>query len=687
MVLMGLVVGWIMPAWAGNQASAKPEYRSAAAERWPQALRMADFILSLQNEAGAIRDEAGVDTVNQDSNMEYALIGLAAAYEATREQKYLTGLEKGIRYLAEREDVSDPRWKGSWYYVYSATPRFAHIATPPGEGKTDARGVDATSALFVYLLYLDQRFTGKDELVRKYSEHARAALDYVLRENIAQDGFSWSSYQQSATDGQWYRWAMKYSADQGDVYLGMRAAELLFNDPRYAKAATVLRTYAPARFFSPDLQRYGLGMDEKGMLYTDDDGNSAAFSQGYLAWMWGDAAQSGHALKWLQSKVLKDGSVVSAEGKPAFSLNVAMIGMAAKRFAAPEPTRSFEWLVKSAFDERTGAVRHSAAASDRHEYDNENGFCVISLLGFMPFVEGRNTDSEKSTLVRYLNISAPQVVMVGDQEWEADQQPHTMSVLELRRDGYRYWAWYGLNHGRGTGLARSNDLVHWTKFQDNPLWTNARWSSVLTDANPENPKLIYFAITRDYDTPTSRIVLATSEDGIHLVEVKDLVKPVPSQRNQNPNLFHDPVSGKFFLTYYRGNDRDYFDIVSRSAKRIEDLDEAAETVLLHDTNTIASPTLLYVRNGLGHGKPVYYLATEVFPDRYAENSAGDWQVKVFYSDKPDGKFLPTEGNPVERGERACLFQFVFGNEMYGFQSHLDHSTMKWVMELIKAPLP
>jgi len=63
--------------------------------QWPQALRMADFILSLQNASGAIPDERGAITVNEDSNMEYALIGLGAAYGASKDVKYLNGLEKG----------------------------------------------------------------------------------------------------------------------------------------------------------------------------------------------------------------------------------------------------------------------------------------------------------------------------------------------------------------------------------------------------------------------------------------------------------------------------------------------------------------------------------------------------------------------------------------------------------------
>src|SRR5205823_9162917 len=88
--------------------------------QWPQAIRIADFILSLQNADGAIIDEAGVNTVNQDSNMEYALIGLGAAYDATKNPKYLDGLEKGIKWLAQREEMADARWKGSWYYVFAA---------------------------------------------------------------------------------------------------------------------------------------------------------------------------------------------------------------------------------------------------------------------------------------------------------------------------------------------------------------------------------------------------------------------------------------------------------------------------------------------------------------------------------------------------------------------------------------
>jgi hypothetical protein len=287
----------------------------------------------------------------------------------------------------------------------------------------------------------------------------------------------------------------------------------------------------------------------------------------------------------------------------------------------------------------------------------------------------------------YIALPAPQLIDMPPQDWEGDQQPHTFSVLEMNRGGFRYWAWYGLNNGRGVGLARSNDLVHWTKYEKNPLWLNARWPSVLKHADPAQPDTLYFAITRDYDTPSSRIVLATSADGLQLTEVKNLVNPVPQERNQNPNLFRDPVSGRFYLTWYRGNDSDYFDIASRSADSVQGLDDAPEKLLLHSVETVAAPTLMYLPKGGAEGKGIYYLATEVYPNRYDDAHRGDWQVKVFHAATPDGAFEPVANNPVETGERACLFQHIFNGTFYGYQCHLDHPSEKWQMEVVVAPLP
>jgi hypothetical protein len=316
------------------------------------------------------------------------------------------------------------------------------------------------------------------------------------------------------------------------------------------------------------------------------------------------------------------------------------------------------------------------------------GLCFSGSLYAQEQEAAQEKAKEDSGTIPYLNLTTPRHVMAEAQKWEGDEYPHTMCVLEMNRDGFKYWGWYGLNEGRGIGLSRSNDLVNWTKYAKNPLWTNARWPSVLQNADPKHPKVLYFATTRDYDTPSSHIVLATSTDGIHLTEKKVLVQGVPNQRNQNPNLFRDPKSGRFYLSFYRGNDHDHFEIISKSAENIEDIDKAPEKVLLRDTVTIAAPTLLYVKNvknRKGEGG-VYYLATEIYPHRYTTDPEGEWLVKVFVADSPDGDFQPTKGNPIMSGQRACLFQHIFNNRFYGFDCHLD-SPKHWVLEETEAPLP
>src|SRR5438552_13111237 len=172
---------------------------------------------------------------------------------------------------------------------------------------------------------------------------------------------------------------------------------------------------------------------------------------------------------------------------------------------------------------------------------------IVTLVTVCAWCQKESGKKETKT-IPYLKLSTPRHVLPTAQSWEGNEFPHTMSVLEMKRGGYRYWGWYGLNEGRGIGLARSNDLLNWTKYEQNPLWTNARWPSVLAKANPKDKGLLYFAITRDYDTPSSHIVLASSRDGFHINEEKVLVHGVPNQRNQNPNLFRDPRSGRFYLT-------------------------------------------------------------------------------------------------------------------------------------------
>lgn len=371
--------------FAQATATSKATRNEYGPSAWPQALGMADFILSLQNASGAIPDERGVTTVNEDSNMEYALIGLGGAYAASKDVKYLKGLEQGIKWLADREEMSDSKWKGSWYYAYSANAPYGPLPTSPGPGIRDVRGVDATSALFVYLVYLDQRLSGSSALARTYAANCHAALDFVINHSLDSDGFSRSSWQLHASDAQWHFFEEKYSADQGDVYLGMRAGELLYQNASYGRVAERLKKQTSIQAFATSLHRYASAIHEEAKLDTDDDGNSSAFSQGYLLWMWGDTSDNRAALEWLRSKAQPDGSVVTIPGKPAFSLNVAMLAMASRALGQPAPRKSLQWLVDNAYDSNTGGIRHGPGTDRNHEYNNETAFCLLGFLGFLPF--------------------------------------------------------------------------------------------------------------------------------------------------------------------------------------------------------------------------------------------------------------------------------------------------------------
>jgi hypothetical protein len=128
-----------------------------------------------------------------------------------------------------------------------------------------------------------------------------------------------------------------------------------------------------------------------------------------------------------------------------------------------------------------------------------------------------------------------------------------------------------------------NDLVNWTKYGKNPLWNDARWPTVLQNVDRKHPRLLYFAITRGYDTPSSYIVLATSEDGIHRTQMR------PSSRRCPTSAIKIPI---YFTT--RGRDA---------------------SISLSIAATIAITSRL---------------STEIYPHRYTDNLEGESQVKVFF---------------------------------------------------------
>jgi hypothetical protein len=356
-------------------------------------MRVGDFLLGLQNESGAMADCPGGSVANEDSNMEYALMGLAAAYWHSHDHRYLAGLEKGIGWLADRQEMADPQWRGSWFYAYQITPPYSPVAVSPGGRVSDARGVDATCALFSYLLYLHSTLSATTTLADRYRPNAEAALDFLLVRNRQPDGFFASSWQRKGRSGKkaagdqpWRLYAYQYAADQADDYLGLRAGALLYGGSKYKEAADFLQAHLAERFFDGKQQKYVVGREADGTIDYDPNDFDGIFPQGYLPWTLGDNVQNRAAFAWLQARRQSDGSLSCfANGKdPRYSLSVAVYALAAGSLQQPVATESLDWLTATTYDGHDGGVRDTQAR-DSVKYTNVAGFVTMALLRFPPF--------------------------------------------------------------------------------------------------------------------------------------------------------------------------------------------------------------------------------------------------------------------------------------------------------------
>jgi hypothetical protein len=267
----------------------------------------------------------------------------------------------------------------------------------------------------------------------------------------------------------------------------------------------------------------------------------------------------------------------------------------------------------------------------------------------------------------YFEFSAPTTVMTQTLPWET-KPPHTLTVIEHDRDGYKYWGYYGLADCGGIGIARSNDLLHWEKMPE-PLLNKdgERWPAAL-----KVDGTIYMIYDRDH-CGVSHLVLRTSKDGLHFSDPYTIiVQRENGIRNQNPALFHDPASGRFFLYWYRGGaDAGFWQIKVRSADTIEGLaDVSSEKVLLDVPYELAAPNMMAVDG-------VYYLSAEV-----NENA---WKTVIYAGPAPAGPFTLLPDAPQLSDNQACLFQHVFtGTVMHGY--YCKDTGAGWVLNYRTADL-
>lgn len=288
----------------------------------------------------------------------------------------------------------------------------------------------------------------------------------------------------------------------------------------------------------------------------------------------------------------------------------------------------------------------------------------------------------------YPSLTESRVIIQGDSgTWDANHI-HTLSIVKADRGGYKYWGYYGLAYyaiygGLDTnllkaGLARSNDLIHWHKYQGNPIIdSDCRWPTVVLYRST----FYMFYAQYDHVTNDSRIVMLTSKDGIHFHNMVVVVPKRRGMQNQNPFIYFNKRDGHFYLFYYNGIEKsrdstsDNWNIMVRKSKSIDRLKDANPMILLSSRHTMAAPSIAFFRNK-------YYLLIEAWnPAQWGKN----WVTLAYESNKIEGKYRQVSNSPILVNNDACAFEYIFHNQLNVFYSHcLDTAKSYWELKMVKA---
>ncbi len=287
-------------------------------------------------------------------------------------------------------------------------------------------------------------------------------------------------------------------------------------------------------------------------------------------------------------------------------------------------------------------------------------------------------------VAKYPELSESKVVVEGDSgKWDYNKA-HTLSVVEVNKDGYKYWGYYGLSYYGGdpelrkAGLVRSNDLVHWDKYEGNPIIKeDCRWPTVVFVNS------VFYMFYAEYNANNdSRIVMVTSKDGIHFDNKIVVVPREVGKQNQNPFIFFNKKNQDYCLAYYSGIERakdtsdNIWNIKIRKSKSINKLKYAKSITLMSSHDLIAAPSIAFFNNR-------YYLLIE---SRIIGKWDNKWVTLGYASNKIDGKYKALNNNPpvLFHGD-ACAFQYVFDNQLYIFYSHcLNLEKFNWELSMVKA---
>ena len=357
-----------------------------ATTNWKLRIRaVGDFLLAQQTRHGAIPDAPGSVRANENSNMEHALLALAYAYRHTGSDRFRRGFRAGIAWLAERMETREKGWVGSWRYAYSAKAPYFALPTSPGEGAADARGLSATSGLFVYLVVLYTELTGDTVPAKKYRTHCRAALEFILDRNLAPNGLVYNGWQRIQGDGDWTQFRRQRAVDQAAVYLGLRAGYYLLQSRRIGLAAQKVERQVFRLLYDTERRVFAPALRARARRIPPGDDWESYFTQGCLAWVFGRSDETRNAVKWLEERHAPDGSIRAKKEQQPFTLAATAFCLATRRLDVESKKRikTKRWLRDVALTAK-GGIRDFAHPR-APVYNNLAGWTVLAWASADPF--------------------------------------------------------------------------------------------------------------------------------------------------------------------------------------------------------------------------------------------------------------------------------------------------------------
>ncbi len=258
---------------------------------------------------------------------------------------------------------------------------------------------------------------------------------------------------------------------------------------------------------------------------------------------------------------------------------------------------------------------------------------------------------------------------------------HTFSVVEASKNGYKYFAYYGLDHYndkeasvKKCGLAMSNDLENWVKYRQNPIIDfNCRWPTVVHDG-----KKIYMFYAEYNKNGDSRIVMRNSENGMQFGDKAIVVPYCKDEQNQNPFIYFNKTDSNYYLFYYNGTERaetnPRWNIMVKKSSSLIGLSAAKSNMVLSSGKTMAAPSVAFY-----NGK--YFLLVEEFENF---DTMEKWVTNAFWSDEIDKGYRRVSNNPVLANNDACAFQYLIKGNLCVFYSHSTNAeNSNWNIKMIK----